>query len=124
MADVQTETLQYLGVEIKKTSMSGQAVFTVKREEGKHPYSFSSLKAVQEFIDGWQTVQHLYPNRVHRLMRWPNAARRAAEDIILEVDALTGQIESAAQKNELTAGLLLAIVNRLHYIKGILNSVL
>jgi len=60
----------------------------------------------------------------HKRMRWPNAARRAAEDIILEVDALTGQIESAANKNELTAALLLTMVNRLHYIKGILNSVL
>lgn len=60
----------------------------------------------------------------HKRMRWPTSARWAATDSVSELDALSGQIEAAANKNEITPGFLLTIVNRLHYVKGILNSVL
>lgn len=60
----------------------------------------------------------------HKRMRWPTAARWAATDSVTELDALASLIETAANKNEITPGFLLTTINRLHYIKGILNSVL
>lgn len=60
----------------------------------------------------------------HKRQRWPNAARRAAETMLLELDALADKVVKSAERNEITAGLLLGMVNKLHEIKGILNSVL
>lgn len=59
----------------------------------------------------------------HKRMRWPTAARRAREDAIAEVDVIIEDIQVAAEKSQVTVGFLLGVVNRLHFVKGTLNSV-
>lgn len=72
MSETKTETLQYLGAAIEKTTADGIISFTVRREGNGIPYVFPSLKDAQEFIDGWRAVQHFYgPSRIHNLVAAP-----------------------------------------------------
>jgi hypothetical protein len=59
----------------------------------------------------------------HKRRPWPTAARHALEAALFELHGLAGQIETTANKNEITAGFLITIVNRIYYVIGTLKSV-
>jgi len=59
----------------------------------------------------------------HKRRPWPTSARHAREDALFELHGLAGQIETAANKNEITPGFLPTITNRIYYVIGTLKSV-
>jgi hypothetical protein len=59
----------------------------------------------------------------HTRRPWPTAAMRARDDVVMDLSSMIGEIEQAAKENEIDAGFLLSLSNKMHLAKKILTSV-
>lgn len=59
----------------------------------------------------------------HTKRPWPTAALRARDEALMDITMTITEIEHAANRNEINAGFLLTISNRLHCVKKVLTSV-
>jgi hypothetical protein len=59
----------------------------------------------------------------HTKRPWPTAALRARDNAVMDIAGVIKDIEEAANCNQVNAGFLLTVSNRLHFVKKTLTSV-
>jgi hypothetical protein len=81
-------------------------------------FAFTGLPMVVTYL-------YRYQRKVlsHKRRPWPTAALNVRNNAVMDITKMIADIEVAAKDNAVTAGFLLGVVNKLHYVKKILTSV-